>query len=75
VELYKDILVRKAVGKDKKFYMNVLMQLRKACNHPYLFEGIEEEGLPVLGEHLIHTSGKMSVLDKLLMKLHVIFIL
>lgn len=71
IELYRNILVRKAVGKDKKFYMNVLMQLRKACNHPYLFEGVEEEGLPVLGDHLIKTSGKMDVLDRLLMKLHV----
>lgn len=42
------------------------MHLRKVCNHPYLFEGAEESGLPVLGDHLIQTSGKMIILDKLL---------
>ena len=45
------------------------MHLRKACNHPYLFEGIEEPDAPTLGEHLITTSGKMMILDKLLEKL------
>lgn len=73
VEIYKNILIRKSFGKDKKFYMNVLMQLRKACNHPYLFDGIEEEGAPILGKHIIDASGKLRVLDKLLVKLHVRF--
>ena len=45
------------------------MQLRKVCNHPYLFEGVEEVGLPQLGAHLINVSGKMIILDKLLTKL------
>jgi len=45
------------------------MQLRKCCNHPYLFDGVEEEGLPLLGNHIITVSGKMVVLDKLLTKL------
>lgn len=45
------------------------MQLRKVCNHPYLFEGVEEEGAPELGEHMIEASGKMIILDKLLKKL------
>ncbi len=40
------------------------------CNHPYLFEGVEEEGQPTATvDHLITASGKMIVLDKLLMKL------
>ena len=39
------------------------------CNHPYLFEGVEEENQPAPDDHLITTSGKMIVLDKLLMKL------
>jgi SWI/SNF-related matrix-associated actin-dependent regulator of chromatin subfamily A member 5 len=43
-----------------------VMQLRKAANHPYLFEGVEDRTLPPYGDHLITTSGKMSVLDKLL---------
>jgi SWI/SNF-related matrix-associated actin-dependent regulator of chromatin subfamily A member 5 len=44
------------------------MQLRKVCNHPYLFPGIEEPGLPEFGEHLIQVCGKMLFLDKLLFK-------
>ena len=40
------------------------------CNHPYLFDGVEEETIPTAKEdHLITTSGKMIVLDKLLVKL------
>lgn len=46
------------------------MQLRKVCNHPYLFEGAEEPDLPVLGDHLTNTSGKMIILDKLLDKFY-----
>lgn len=45
------------------------MQLRKACNHPYLFEGIEPDGAPSFGEHIIEASGKLIVLDRLLTKL------
>jgi SWI/SNF-related matrix-associated actin-dependent regulator of chromatin subfamily A member 5 len=42
--------------------------LRKVCNHPYLFHGIEPEGAPIYGDHLINVSGKMRFLDKLLKK-------
>ena len=45
------------------------MQLRKVCNHPYLFEGIEPEDAPSLGEHIVEASGKLIILDKLLKKL------
>lgn len=44
------------------------MQLRKVCDHPYLFQGVEPEDAPVLGDHLINVSGKMRFLDKLLKK-------
>lgn len=48
--------------------LNIVMQLRKACNHPYLFDGAEP--MPYTnGEHLVTNSGKMVVLDKLLPKL------
>ena len=50
------------------FYKNILMQLRKVCNHPYLFEGQEPEGAEEFGEHIITASGKMRFLDKLLKK-------
>ena len=28
-------------GADKVRLLNILMQLRKVCNHPYLFDGAE----------------------------------
>ena len=47
------------------------MNLRKCCNHPYLFDGAEPkfDGIFEVGEHLVENSGKMVVLDKLLAKL------
>ena len=36
--------------------MNILVQLRKCVNHPYLFDGVEPEPFE-LGEHLIEASG------------------
>ena len=45
------------------------MQLRKCCNHPYLFEGAEPGPPYTTDEHLIYNSGKMAVLDKLLKRL------
>jgi SWI/SNF-related matrix-associated actin-dependent regulator of chromatin subfamily A member 5 len=49
--------------------MNLLMQLRKVSCHPYLFPEVEADDLPVYGDHLMQTCGKMIVLDKLLNKL------
>jgi SWI/SNF-related matrix-associated actin-dependent regulator of chromatin subfamily A member 5 len=49
--------------------MNIVMQLRKATNHPYLFPDADETGGFVTDERLINDSGKMVVLDKLLAKL------
>lgn len=48
--------------------MNVVMQLRKVCNHPFLFEWPIDKatGLPVLSEELLNSSGKMLVLDRIL---------
>ncbi|XP_051122265.1 probable helicase CHR10 isoform X2 [Andrographis paniculata] len=48
---------------------NIVIQLRKACSHPYLFPGIEPEPYEE-GEHLIQCSGKLLILDQLLQKLH-----
>lgn len=59
--------------------MNVMMELRKCCNHPYLNRGGEEtltDGITdykELEEHLIKCSGKMVLLDKLLPKLQVLY--
>ena len=45
------------------------MQLRKCCNHPYLFQGAEPGPPYFAGEHLIENSGKLILLDKLLNRL------
>ena len=52
-----------------KNYHNILMQLRKVCNHPYLFEGIEPEGADEFGEHIVQASGKLMLVDKLVKKI------
>ena len=49
--------------------MNKLMELRKVCQHPYLVEGVEDTSLPIYGDHLIETSGKMVILDQLIRKI------
>jgi SWI/SNF-related matrix-associated actin-dependent regulator of chromatin subfamily A member 5 len=45
------------------------MQLRKVCNHPYLFEGAEPGPPYQDGPHLWEACGKLTLLDKLLPKL------
>ncbi|XP_039315776.2 chromodomain-helicase-DNA-binding protein 1-like isoform X3 [Saimiri boliviensis] len=48
---------------------NILCQLRKCVDHPYLFDGVEPEPFEV-GDHLIEASGKLHLLDKLLALLY-----
>ncbi|XP_077000968.1 SWI/SNF-related matrix-associated actin-dependent regulator of chromatin subfamily A member 1 isoform X2 [Tamandua tetradactyla] len=68
--LMKDIDVLNSAGKmDKMRLLNILMQLRKCCNHPYLFDGAEPGPPYTTDEHIVSNSGKMIVLDKLLAKL------
>jgi SWI/SNF-related matrix-associated actin-dependent regulator of chromatin subfamily A member 5 len=68
--LTKDIENINAIGgPDKVRLLNILMQLRKVCNHPYLFEGAEPGPPYIDGPHLWHNAGKMTLLDKLLPKL------
>lgn len=56
-------------GPDRVQLLNILMQLRKVCNHPYLFEGAEP-GPPFMdGPHLWENAGKLVLLKKLLPKL------
>lgn len=45
--------------------MNLVMQLRKCCSHPYLLPGVSPEPY-YLGEHVIRASGKFILLEKLL---------
>lgn len=77
VKWYKKILekdidaVNGAGGKreSKTRLLNIVMQLRKCCNHPYLFEGAEPGPPYTTDEHLVYNAGKMVVLDKLLARL------
>ena len=75
LKLYQEMLQAKnlfsATGSSKSFH-NILIQLRKVCNHPYMFEGVEEAGSDMFGEHLIQNSGKMIFLDKLLTKVRAV---
>lgn len=79
--LYKQILLRDidtinsaAAGNNnsqqsRTAILNIVMQLRKCCNHPYLFPNQEDRTLDPLGDHLIENCGKMVLLDKLLVKM------
>uniref|UniRef100_A0A667YDN3 Chromodomain helicase DNA binding protein 1-like n=1 Tax=Myripristis murdjan TaxID=586833 RepID=A0A667YDN3_9TELE len=71
---YKAILMKdvEAFGNEqgnKTRLLNILMQLRKCVDHPYLFDGVEPEPFE-MGEHLIEASGKLCLLDSLLAHLH-----
>eukprot|EP01083_Nonionella_stella_P146847 462434_1 len=72
--VYKKILMREmgalqGAMKQKTQLLNIVMQLRKTTNHPYLFEGVEDRSLDPFGEHVVESAGKLVVLDKLLKKL------
>jgi len=69
-KLYKAILTKDygafhVEQSNKTRLMNILLQLRKCCGHPYIFPDIEPEPFE-MGDHLIEASGKMQLLDKLL---------
>jgi SWI/SNF-related matrix-associated actin-dependent regulator of chromatin subfamily A member 5 len=75
-QLYKEIVLKNAdtISGDisrlpKVRLVNTLMQLRKCCNHPYLFPGIEPGPPFEDGPHLVSNSGKMIVVDKLVEKI------
>jgi SWI/SNF-related matrix-associated actin-dependent regulator of chromatin subfamily A member 5 len=53
---------------DWQKLMNLLMQLRKVCNHPYQIGNAEPDPYET-GDHVITASGKFIVLDKLLHEL------
>jgi SNF2 family DNA or RNA helicase len=71
--MYKNILtgnidVVNGIG-EKVRLLNVLMQLKKVCNHPYLFDKVEPGPPYVDGDHMIDACMKFKVLDQLLPKL------
>ena len=53
---------------NNKNLKNVIMQLRKVCQHPFLFHWPKDPRTRehVLGDELVTTSGKMMVLERLL---------
>ncbi|VAH56707.1 unnamed protein product [Triticum turgidum subsp. durum] len=53
--LQKDLEVINAGGERKRL-LNIAMQLRKCCNHPYLFQGAEPGPPYTTGDHLIETA-------------------
>ncbi|XP_037325188.2 chromodomain-helicase-DNA-binding protein 1-like isoform X2 [Pungitius pungitius] len=74
---YKALLMKdlEAFGNDhgnnnnNNRLLNILMNLRKCVDHPYLFHGVEPEPFE-MGEHLVEASGKLSLLDGMLAHLH-----
>jgi len=70
-KMYKDIQTRGSAilmdgqGQGVRGLNNVIMQLRKLCNHPYLFL---TDAWP-LDDDLWRSSGKFELLDRLLPKL------
>ncbi|XP_070196110.1 probable global transcription activator SNF2L2 [Littorina saxatilis] len=79
----KGVLLTDGSEKDKKgkggtkTLMNTIMQLRKICNHPFMFNHIEEafaehaglSGGVVQGPELYRSSGKFELMDRILPKL------
>nr|XP_028685532.1 chromodomain-helicase-DNA-binding protein 1-like isoform X3 [Macaca mulatta]XP_028685540.1 chromodomain-helicase-DNA-binding protein 1-like isoform X3 [Macaca mulatta]XP_028685541.1 chromodomain-helicase-DNA-binding protein 1-like isoform X3 [Macaca mulatta] len=63
--LMKDLDAFENETAKKVKLQNILSQLRKCVDHPYLFDGVEPEPFEV-GDHLIEASGKLYLLDKLL---------
>jgi SWI/SNF-related matrix-associated actin-dependent regulator of chromatin subfamily A member 5 len=53
---------------DWKSLMNLLMQLRKVCNHPYQLRNAEPDPYHV-GDHVITASGKFIILEKMVREL------
>ena len=55
-------------GADRSRLLNIVMQLRKCCNHPYLFQGAEPGPPYFTGDHLVENSGArpMTCMDSIL---------
>ncbi|KAG5437359.1 hypothetical protein PCANB_000790 [Pneumocystis canis] len=81
---YKNILTRNyralsmSTGNSQLNLLNIVIELKKASNHPYLFPNAEENWLNSIGSKktredilrgIVINSGKMILLDKLLTRL------
>jgi len=67
----KGILARDpSTGKiGSKALMNTMMQLRKICNHPYLFLDYNNPHFEHIDEMIFKCSGKFELLDRIIPKL------
>ncbi|KAK8954004.1 CHD3-type chromatin-remodeling factor PICKLE [Platanthera zijinensis] len=72
--LTKNYQILRSVGKGvaQQSMLNIVMQLRKVCNHPYLIPGTEPESssLEFLQEMRIKASAKFTLLHSMLKILH-----
>ncbi|KAI8906817.1 SNF2 family N-terminal domain-containing protein [Gorgonomyces haynaldii] len=65
-----ETLIKSGRSGSRISLQNIAMELKKASNHPYLFEGAEQNGSrEELMRGVIMNSGKMVLLDKLLVRL------
>ncbi|KAL1939797.1 hypothetical protein VTO73DRAFT_9497 [Trametes versicolor] len=64
-------LVKSANGNNNISLLNIAMELKKAANHPYLFDGAEvrTDNSDEILKGLVMSSGKLVLLDKLLARL------
>lgn len=60
--------IASGTGVSTRCFNNTMMQLKKVCNHPYLFYN-EEELMSVPPEFLMRAAGKFELLDHCLRKL------
>ncbi|KAG1896089.1 SNF2 family N-terminal domain-containing protein, partial [Suillus fuscotomentosus] len=78
-QLYRQMKKHKMIanGKDAKGksrggrgLSNELMQLRKICQHPFLFESVEDKVNPtgLIDDKLIRSAGKLELLSRILPK-------
>ncbi|PHT45768.1 CHD3-type chromatin-remodeling factor PICKLE [Capsicum baccatum] len=73
-EYYKAILTRNfqilaRKGGAQISLINVVMELRKLCCHPFMLEGVEPEDPNEFTKQLLESSGKLQLLDKMMVKL------
>lgn len=81
LEYYKNILTKNYAALNqgakgqKQSLLNIMMELKKASNHPFMFPSCEERMVPEGARKeevlraLVTSSGKMMLLDQLLTKL------
>ncbi|KAG2142624.1 SNF2 family N-terminal domain-containing protein [Suillus cothurnatus] len=78
-QLYRQMKKHKMIanGKDAKGksggvkgLSNELMQLRKICQHPFLFESVEDKVNPtgLIDDKLVRSAGKLELLSRILPK-------